>query len=74
MQKYESLIILLRYLTSRYDIPKTLVDENKRYETLSVYEIANFKGILSHVNFRKSGKWDLGPAFDWKRVIDGISS
>ncbi|MFT6845073.1 MAG: N-acetylmuramoyl-L-alanine amidase [Flavobacteriales bacterium] len=69
-EQYESLIILLRYLTSRYDIPKTLVDENKRYERLSAYEIANFKGILSHVNFRKSGKWDLGPAFHWKRVID----
>lgn len=36
-------------------------------------------GICSHVNYRNvvnavAGKWDLGPAFDWNKVIEGVQA
>ncbi len=70
--QYESLIVLLKYLTAQYDIPVAFLPEDQLYVTGSADTIPNFKGIVSHVNYRKSGKWDLGPAFDWNRLIEGI--
>ncbi|WP_046755885.1 N-acetylmuramoyl-L-alanine amidase [Kordia jejudonensis] len=72
-KQYHSLITLLRYLTAQYDIPRTFLPENKRYNTLPIDELFDFKGITSHVNYRPSGKWDIGPAFDWERVIKGVT-
>lgn len=36
-------------------------------------------GICSHVNYRAAlsetaGKWDLGPAFDWNKVMEGVNA
>lgn len=70
--QYDSLIILLRYLTARYGIQRKFLDKPERYETdRSVIE---FGGIVSHVNYRSSGKEDIGPAFDWDRVIEGVTA
>jgi N-acetylmuramoyl-L-alanine amidase len=33
-----------------------------------------FRGIVSHINYRESGKWDIGHAFDWNRVIHGVQA
>lgn len=71
-QQYESLIILLRYLTARYEIPRQFLDENVRYEASTPNAL--FNGIVSHVNYRATGKTDIGPAFDWNRVIEGVTS
>lgn len=71
-KQYNSLISLLRYLTAEYDIPRAFLPEDKRYITGTESELPNFKGITSHVNYRTSGKWDIGPAFDWERVINGV--
>lgn len=71
-EQYESLIILLRYLTAQYNIPRTFLPEDIRYATTN--KVASFQGITSHVNFRKSGKWDIGPAFDWSRIISGVQA
>ncbi|MFN0213969.1 MAG: N-acetylmuramoyl-L-alanine amidase [Saprospiraceae bacterium] len=71
--QYTSLILLLRFLSARYNIPRTLLSPAKRFETFSsAAEAANFKGICSHVNFRATGKWDISPAFDWARVEKGL--
>ena len=70
--QYESLVVLLRYLTASYDIPRSVLPEADRYMPISEDTALNFKGILSHVNFRPSGKWDIGPAFDWGRMIAGM--
>ena len=35
-------------------------------------DIANFRGVTSHVNYRPTGKWDIGPAFDWERLIKAV--
>ncbi|TDE14826.1 caspase family protein [Dyadobacter psychrotolerans] len=71
-EQFNSLIILLRFLTAKYSIPRDFLPEDRRYSTFN--ELVNFKGIVSHVNYRSSGKWDVGPAFDWKMVIDGVKA
>jgi N-acetyl-anhydromuramyl-L-alanine amidase AmpD len=70
-EQYENLIVLLRYLTASYDIPRKFIDEDTRYKATTAN--AQFKGIQSHVNYRKD-KVDIGPAFDWNRVIAGVTS
>lgn len=72
--QYNSLIILLRYLTKQYGIPRSFLPEGKRYATGSANAMGNFSGIVSHVNYRATGKWDFGPAFDWDRLISGVVS
>lgn len=71
-RQYQSLIILLRYLTAQYNIPKTFLSTADRYRVGSAEMMTNFKGITSHVNYRSSGKWDIGPACDWDRLINGV--
>lgn len=70
-EQYDSLVALLRYLTGRYNIPRRFLDPPYRYELRP--DIANFYGIVSHVNFRRD-KVDIGPAFDWDRVISGVTA
>ncbi|ANE50619.1 caspase family protein [Flavisolibacter tropicus] len=70
--QYQSLIILLRYLTATYNIPRQFLEEPKRYTTTP--DVLSFKGIVSHINYRKDGKWDIGPAFEWKKVIQGVQT
>lgn len=70
--QYDSLVVLLRYLTSRHQIPRQFVPEPRRYETFA--DVVSFRGIVSHVNYRASGKWDIGPAFDWTRVIRDVQA
>lgn len=71
-EQLDSLIILLRFLTAKYDIPRQFLPEGKRYGTTQ--DVLNFKGIVSHVNYRSSGKWDVGPAFDWASMIEGVQA
>ena len=72
--QYTALTNLLRYLTKTYDIPPTFLDESKRYDVFS--GVASFKGITTHVNYQPEsyGKWDIGPAFDWARVIGALAT
>ena len=67
-----STIILLRYLTAKYNIPRQFLPEDKRYTTTN--DVLTFKGIVSHINYRASGKWDIGPAFDWTTLINGVTA
>ncbi len=69
--QYKSLVPLLRYATGAYHIPRQFLNSQKRYNTLD--EITQFFGVTSHVNFR-SDKYDIGPAFDWNRVISGVTA
>lgn len=70
--QYDSLIILLRYLTNQYNIPRAFLPEPVRYETTD--QVKSFRGIVSHVNYRSDGKWDIGQAFDWDTVISGVQA
>ncbi|MFQ5628641.1 MAG: N-acetylmuramoyl-L-alanine amidase [bacterium] len=68
--QYKSVIDLLRYLTAKFNIPRQFLPGNKRYEVTP--DVTRFHGVTSHVNFRKD-KFDIGPAFDWNRVIAGVT-
>ncbi|HUR12220.1 MAG TPA: N-acetylmuramoyl-L-alanine amidase [Flavitalea sp.] len=70
--QYDSLIILVRYLTRQYNIRKMFLPEEIRYQTTD--KVLEFNGIVSHINYRKDGKWDIGPAFNWKKVISAITA
>ncbi len=70
--QYESLTVLLRYLTAQFQIPRQFVPEPVRYQATN--SVLTFRGIVSHVNYRPSGKWDIGPAFDWYRLIIGVQA
>lgn len=65
-QQYQSLQTLLHYLTERYSIPYRFLPQDQRFQTSEAN--AAFKGIVSHLNFRIEGKWDIGPAFEWQRI------
>ena len=69
--QYTSLIRLLRYLTKTYQIPSNFLAENIRYA--HTQKVVPFKGIVTHVNYRKD-KFDIGPVFDWQRIIDGLQA
>ncbi len=69
-EQYDALIVLLRYLTAKYNIPRAFLPESVRF--LPTSQAVTFKGIVSHVNYRKD-KVDIGPAFDWARVIKGVT-
>ncbi|HEX9936942.1 MAG TPA: N-acetylmuramoyl-L-alanine amidase [Longimicrobium sp.] len=73
-KQYTSLTNLLRYLTATYKIPAAFLPVEKRYDVYA--DVANFKGITTHVNYQPQsyGKWDIGPAFDWNRVIAALST
>ena len=76
-QQYESVIILLRYLTSEpvIGIKKNFLPAGQRDQLFASNQAArDFEGICCHTNFRPSGKWDLcEEAFDWEKIIAGLS-
>jgi N-acetylmuramoyl-L-alanine amidase len=70
-EQYASLIQLLQYLTDTYAIPRVFLSGTERYDVLETVD--SFRGITSHVNYRRTEKWDIGPAFDWQRVMTAIA-
>lgn len=68
--QYQSLVTLLRYLSAQYNIERKFLPDDFRYITFN--DVVDFGGIVSHVNYRASGKEDIGPAFDWDRIIAGL--
>lgn len=70
--QYQSLIILLRYLTKYYNFPRKFLPETKRYEATD--DVLNFKGIVTHFNYRSDSMWDIGPGFDWDKLINGVQA
>jgi N-acetylmuramoyl-L-alanine amidase len=70
--QYDALIRLLRYLTALWDIPRAFLPEADRFKTSE--KVLSFKGIVTHVNYRPEDKSDIGPAFDWKKLIVGVTA
>jgi len=66
--QYASLVKLLKFLCAKYNLPKAYINSADRYNTLTDSQFVGFTGIASHVNCRKD-KTDIGPAFDWDRLI-----
>lgn len=63
---------LVRLLTSKYAIPRAFLPESDRHQYLTSEKLKSFSGILSHVNVRKTGKTDIGPAFPWDSLIGKV--
>lgn len=69
-QQYMGLTNLLGYLTQKFNIPRVFLPEKDRFLPFSNDPAAQtFKGICSHVNYRVDGKTDIGPAFDWNKIV-----
>lgn len=67
--QYDSVIVLLRYLTTAWGIKRAFLPETFRHKTTK--KALNFNGIVSHINYRED-KHDIGPAFNWKRMMSGV--
>ncbi len=65
--QYQSVASLLKVLLQKYpSINKTVIDIPARFDYFP--DGAQLKGVVSHINFRQDGKWDIGPGFDWQRI------
>jgi N-acetyl-anhydromuramyl-L-alanine amidase AmpD len=66
----ESVALLVKFLCESFGIPLQLRDGKAMYQTFSSDEEARaWRGVSSHVNYRPSGKTDLGPAFPWESLL-----
>lgn len=68
-QQYKAVNRLTRYLCGKYDIP---LNFHTGSSVFSESVAKSFTGICSHVNYRPSGKWDVGPDFNWGLVSNEI--
>lgn len=68
--QYKALNKLIRHLCSTHGIEMNFAGHSNIF---SEPEAAGFKGICSHVNYRPSGKWDVGPDFKWDLVRNDIN-
>ena len=68
-EQYASLAALIGEIASQAGVKKSFLDPKERYVAFKTDNAArSYKGIASHVNFRRTGKWDIGPAFDWAKI------
>ena len=67
--QYEALRELVEHLCLSFNIPKTFISIENRHNVFATPEEASaYTGISSHVNYRPSGKWDIGPDFKWDKI------
>ena len=71
--QYEAISKLIKFLCAKYAIPKNFLSESERYEIMTDAGFKSFTGIVTHVNCR-TDKVDIGPAFDWGKVISLVNS
>lgn len=69
--QYRSLILLLRYITGKFSIPRQFLPAAQRFATTAA--ATGFHGIVTHANLR-ADKLDIGPAFDWQRVTTAVTA
>lgn len=69
--QYKALKTLLGALETRFAIPHNFIPYENRFKVFATsQEAKDFKGICTHVNFRPTGKWDIGPYFKWDKITD----
>lgn len=67
--QYVSVKALIDVLVAKHSIPRVLLPAATRYSVFPNAAAGRaFRGICSHVNYRPSGKWDIGPAFNWLSI------
>jgi len=60
---------LLNWLLFKFKIPRKVLPGHLRNDYCLDIIKDGFKGVVAHHNVRKD-KWDIGPAFPWKRVME----
>lgn len=70
--QYYAFSNLIKFLCAKYSIPKNFISEPARYEIMTDVGFKSFTGIVTHVNCR-TDKVDIGPAFDWNKVIQAVN-
>ena len=69
-EQVNAVAILVKHLCSTYGIPQQMIPNGKMYETFaSDAEALAWRGISSHVNYRPTGKNDVGPVFPWDKLL-----
>lgn len=71
--QYQSLIKLINFLCQKYNLPKNFLPVDNRFNVMNEMAFRNYTGIATHVNCR-TDKVDIGPAFDWDKVIHGVTT
>jgi N-acetyl-anhydromuramyl-L-alanine amidase AmpD len=67
--QYASVKALIDLLSAKFGIAKNFIAGKQRFEPFATAKAAReHAGVASHVNYRKSGKWDIGPSFQWDLV------
>lgn len=68
-EQYTATSLLIDQLCTDHSIPRTFLPASSRYKVFgSPSDAQSFRGICSHVNYRPTGKVDIGPAFDWAAI------
>ncbi|MBN1698187.1 MAG: N-acetylmuramoyl-L-alanine amidase [Spirochaetales bacterium] len=67
-EQYKALRRLIPYLCMKFNIRHKFLPKKRINDFLSENEMKNFRGILTHTNFR-TGKQDVGPAFRWEEIM-----
>lgn len=66
--QYVAVAKLLKHLCKEFEIPFVFLPEDKRTEFTT--DVIDFKGIVTHVNFRQFDKWDVSPIFNFNKLIE----
>ena len=67
--QYSAVSDLLTALCSKHGIPRKFMNKRERYKPFSTpVDGRAYAGICSHVNYRKYGKTDIGPMFNWSKI------
>lgn len=69
--QYSAIKALIKALETRFAIPHNFIDYENRFKVFENDDVAkSYKGICTHVNFRPTGKWDIGPYFKWEKITE----
>jgi N-acetyl-anhydromuramyl-L-alanine amidase AmpD len=68
-EQYTAVSALLDQIKATYGIARSFLPQEKRFAPFESEPAADaYKGIASHVNYRPTGKTDIGPAFNWAKI------
>ncbi|MBX3566962.1 MAG: N-acetylmuramoyl-L-alanine amidase [Rhizobiaceae bacterium] len=67
--QYVAVNQLLDRLAAKHAINRVFIPAANRFSVFPSSTVGQaYRGICSHVNYRPSGKWDIGPAFNWAAI------
>ncbi len=56
---------LVNFLCDKWNIPRRVPKDKMLFQLPA---LNNFKGITAHMMFRRSGKYEMGPAWPWEKI------